>query len=93
VIDPSYIIKRPVLTERTTTAVSDLGTYTFLVDRMARKDEIKAAVESLYGVKVRAVRTSTLKGEIRRLRYGWVKGSETKKAMVRLHEGQTITLF
>ncbi|MBX3365248.1 MAG: 50S ribosomal protein L23 [Phycisphaeraceae bacterium] len=92
-IDSTYVIKKPVLTEKSTAAMNEQGVYTFIVDRRARKDEIKSAVESIYGVRVRDVRTSTLKGEIRRLRYGWVEGTQVKKAMVRLEEGQAIELF
>ncbi len=92
-IDSTYVIKKPVLTERSTQGMNEQGVYTFIVDRRADKNEIKAAVESIYGVKVRDVRTSVLKGEIRRLRYGWVQGTEVKKAMVKLQEGQAIELF
>lgn len=87
-----HVIKKPVLTEKSTSAMED-GVYTFVVDRRASKDEIKDAVERLYGVTVERVRTSVRKGETRRLRYGWVTAGDTKRAMVRLAEGQTIELF
>lgn len=91
-MDRTYIIKRPVLTEKSTAAMQD-NTYTFEVDRRASKDEIKAAVEDLYGVKVLGVRTSVHKARRRRYRYGVVDGKKTKKAMVSLPEGQAIELF
>lgn len=91
-MDRTYIIKRPVLTEKSTAAMQE-NTYTFEVDRRASKDEIKAAVEDLYGVKVLGVRTSVHKARRRRYRYGVVDGKKTKKAMVSLPEGQAIELF
>lgn len=87
------ILKRPVLTEKSTYAMNEQGRYTFLVDRRASKDQIKAAVERLYGVKVVGVNTSTTKGKRRRTRRGWIQETPTKKAVVRLAEGQTIELF
>ncbi len=91
-IDKTYIIKRPVLTEKSTASMQE-NTYTFEVDRRASKDEIKAAVEEIYGVKVLGVRTTVHKARQRRYRYGVVDGKKTKKAMVRLPEGQAIELF
>lgn len=92
-MDATYVIKKPMLTEKSTTAMNEQSRYTFLVDRRATKDEIKGAVESLYGVKVVGVTTQRRKGKERRLRYGWVTEKVTKKATVRLAEGQTIELF
>ena len=92
-MDATYVIKKPILTEKSTEAMNEEGRYTFLVDRRASKTEIKDAVESIYGVKVVGVTTQVRKGKERRLRYGWVTEKVTKKAVVRLAEGQTIDLF
>jgi large subunit ribosomal protein L23 len=92
-MDATYVIKKPMLTEKSTFAMNEEGRYSFLVDRRASKDEIKRAVESLYGVKVVGVTTQNRKGKERRLKYGWVTEKVTKKATVRLAEGQTIELF
>lgn len=92
-MDATYVIKKPILTEKSTTAMNEDGRYSFLVDRRASKTEIKDAVESIYGVKVVGVTTQVRKGRERRLRYGWVTEKVTKKAIVRLAEGQTIDLF
>jgi large subunit ribosomal protein L23 len=92
-MDATYVIKKPILTEKSTTAMNEEARYTFLVDRRASKTEIKSAVESIYGVKVVGVTTQVRKGRERRLRYGWVTEKVTKKATVRLAEGQTIELF
>lgn len=88
-----HVIKKPLLTEKSTNAMNEENTYTFLVDRRASKDEIREAVERLYGVKVQGVRTVNRKGRSRRLRYGWVSMGEHKKAMVRLREGDEIELY
>ncbi|VAX41285.1 LSU ribosomal protein L23p (L23Ae) [hydrothermal vent metagenome] len=92
-MDATYIIKKPMLTEKSTEAMNEQGRFTFLVDRRASKDQIKDAVESIYGVKVVGVNTQVRKGKERRLKYGWVTETKTKKAIVRLAEGQTIDLF
>ncbi|MFG0325837.1 MAG: 50S ribosomal protein L23 [Phycisphaerales bacterium JB037] len=89
---PTYVIRKPVLTEKST-AMAEENTYAFEVDRRSNKDEIKAAIEELYGVRVENVRTLMTKGRRRRLRYGWVNGGKVKKAMVRLAEGESIDLF
>jgi len=88
----AHIIKRPIITEKSTHA-SEASKYTFLVDRLARKDEIKKAVEELYGVKVTKVSTQVRKGGSKRTRYGYVEDKVTKKAVVTLVDGAAIELF
>ncbi|MEL7471954.1 MAG: 50S ribosomal protein L23 [Planctomycetota bacterium] len=90
---PNYVIKKPLLTEKTTNQMNELGHYAFEVDRSATKDDIREAVEAIYGVNVEAVRTQTRKGKVRRYRYGYVHKPPTKKALVRIKEGQVIELF
>jgi len=95
--DPIYIIKKPVLTEKSTAAMHDEGSkgerYTFEVDRRATKTDIKRAVKALYNVEVERVQTRTYKGGGRRLRYGYVSAKTRKTATVRLKEVQSIELF
>lgn len=81
--DPREIIKRPVLTERTTNQMADKK-YTFDVEIHANKSEIKRAVESIFDVKVVKVNTITVKGKPKR--YGKYTGftSKRKKAVVTL---------
>ncbi len=90
---PSTVIKTPIVTERSTATMAEHNRYTFLVDRRADKTTIKHAVESLYGVRVLGVTTQVRKYRERRLKYGYVQQPPTKKAIVRLAEGQTIELF
>lgn len=92
-MDAIYIIKKPLLTEKSTFGMNEASQYTFLVDRRATKTQIKDAVEELYGVKVIGINTQNRKGKVRRMKYGWVKEAPNKKATVRLKEGQTIDLF
>ena len=92
-VDATYIIRRPLVTERTTSQMNESNTYTFAVDRRASKDQIKDAVESLFGVRVLKVRTSTRKNRERRLKYGYVRPAPQKRAFVRLHEDDRIELF
>ncbi|MCL4219840.1 MAG: 50S ribosomal protein L23 [Phycisphaerales bacterium] len=91
-MDHTYLIKKPLLTEKSTVEMES-GRYTFEVDRRASKTEIKEAVEALYGVKVEGVQTHVRKERERRTRFGYVKPSPTKKAIVRLREGDVIELF
>lgn len=90
---PSTVIKKPIVTERSTATMAEDIRFTFLVDRRADKTAIKHAVESLYGVKVLGVTTQVRKSRERRLKYGYVQAPPTKKAVVRLAEGQSIELF
>ena len=92
-VDSIYVIKKPVLTEKSTEAMNEFGRYTFEVDRRATKTDVKEAVEKLYGVEVVGVQTRTLKGKLRRMRYGYVRERVRKTAVVRLKEGQSIELF
>ena len=86
------IVKRPLLTEKGT-ALGEHGQYVFEVARSARKDEIKAAVEELYSVKVVSVNTMVRRSPLRRTKWRYVPHTETKRAIVRLKEGQAIELF
>ena len=85
------IIKAPVITEKSQIAQSE-GKYTFKVDSKANKIEIKEAIEKIFNVKVKAIRTLNVKPKKRRV--GRYTGLTTryKKAIVTLAEGQTIDL-
>jgi large subunit ribosomal protein L23 len=89
----SYVIKKPIVTEKSTMATGEANQYVFLVDRRATKDDIKDAVETLYGVRPIGVTTQMRKGGRRRLKYGWIEPAPSKKATVRLAEGKTIEVI
>ncbi|MCC6227769.1 MAG: 50S ribosomal protein L23 [Phycisphaerales bacterium] len=88
-----YVIKKPLISEKATYGMNEEKRYTFLVDRTATKDDIKAAIEQLYKVRVVGVNTQVRKGKERRLKYGLVVEPTTKKAVVRLHPEDQIELF
>ena len=79
----------PVITEKSTMA-SENNQVVFNVAKSANKTEIKAAVEALFGVKVKAVNTLVRKGKVKRFRGVAGRQSDVKKAVVTLAEGQSI---
>jgi large subunit ribosomal protein L23 len=83
------VIVSPAITEKSTLA-SEQNQVVFNVARTATKPEIKAAVESLFGVKVTAVNTLLRKGKVKRFRGHIGKQSDVKKAYVTLADGQSI---
>ena len=87
------VIKAPLISEKTTFLANVKNAYTFEVDKSADKDQIKAAIEKLYDVKVLAVRTVNVPGKPRRTRAGERTTSEWKKAIVKLHPDHKIDLF
>jgi large subunit ribosomal protein L23 len=80
-----------VITEKST-FVSENNQVIFNVARDASKPEIKAAVEALFGVKVKAVNTMLRKGKVKRFRGIVGKQSDVKKAVVTLVDGQSIDI-
>jgi len=88
-----YIVKHPLITEKNTDAQGESKRYSFLVDVRATKDEVKAAIQELYKVRVVGVNTQVRKGKERRMRYGVTQEPTTKKATVRLHPDDSIEFF
>ena len=83
------VITSPVITEKST-LLSEANQVVFNVPKTATKPEIKAAVESLFGVKVTAVNTLVRKGKVKRFKGRVGRQSDQKKAVVTLAEGQSI---
>ena len=92
-MEAHFVIKRPMVTEKGTYVMNEQGRYTFEVDPRASKNDIQAAVESLYKVKVVKVNTLTRRGKFRRMKFGLTQMSCTKTAIVRLKKGDAIELF
>lgn len=84
-------ITAPVITEKSTLA-SEHNQVIFRVPLSATKPEIKAAVEALFNVKVKAVNTLVSKGKVKNFRGRKGKRPDMKKAMVTLEEGHTIDI-
>lgn len=91
-MDARDVIIRPLITEKSTMMIEE-GKYTFVVAKQASKDEIKAAVESIFNVKVLSVNTVNCIGKTRRMGRNVGKRPDYKKAIVRLAAGETIEFF
>ena len=91
--DAYQVVYRPLVTEKGTHLSEVDNTYTFEVNPLATKQDIKSAVAELWNVRVVAVRTQNRSGKPRRHRmsYGYTK--RWKKAIVQLHEDDRIAFF
>ena len=83
------VILAPVITEKATNITGN-HQYTFRVPLDATKPEVKAAIEGLFAVTVKAVNTSVVKGKTKRFRGIAGRRPDTKKAVVTLAAGQRI---
>jgi len=87
------IIRRPLITEKSTRQKDENRQYVFEVDGNANKIEIQSAVERLFKVKVLEVRTCNVLGKVKRLGRKFGKRADWKKAVVTLKEGDRIEFF
>ena len=85
------VIVSPVVTEKATSA-SEHNQVVFKVRKDATKPQIKAAVEKIFGVKVKSVNTLIRMGKIKRVTGTVGQQSDVKKAVVTLIEGETIDI-
>ena len=93
-IDPHRVLIRPVVSEKSY-ALMENNVYVFVVDPAATKVDVRKAVEEAFKVRVDNVNTLNRKGKVRRNRRTNTVGhrSDTKRAIVTLHEGDSIDLF
>jgi large subunit ribosomal protein L23 len=82
------IIRRPLITEKSTELRDERNIVAFQVDRRANKIEIRRAVEAQFGVKVSEVRVASMHGKVRRQGRYSGRQPDWKKAYVRLAEGE-----
>ena len=87
------VIRRPLITEKTTTLREDGRTLVFEVAPGATKIDIKRAVEKLLGAKVAGVRTALAHGKMKRQGRFVGRRSDWKKAYVKLREGEKLPEF
>src|SRR5262245_56516653 len=87
------VIRRPVLPEKGTALQEKQKTYLFEVDLHANKIEIQAAIEELFGVTVSDVRTSIVKGKVKRFGRMYGRRPNWKKAYVRLQGDEQINIL
>lgn len=87
------VIKKPLITEKTTLQKDNLNVVAFVVDRDANKLQIKEAVSTLFNVQVDDVRTAIAAGKVKRAGRFMGKRSNWKKAYVTLKGGSSIDFF
>ena len=87
------VIRRPIITEKSTVIREDGRTLVFEVLRDANKIDVKRAVETLLGTKVESVRTSIFHGKVKRQGRYAGRRSDWKKAYVKLREGEKLPEF
>ncbi len=87
------IIKRPLITEKTSIQKELHNQLTFEVDRRANRIEIAQAIESLFNVRVAAVKTMQVTGKTKRRGRTTGKRRDWKKAVVKLMPGERIDFF
>ena len=92
-MEATTVIKKPLVTEKTTFAAGADNRYSFLVDKRADKGQIKRAIEDIYSVRVLSVATQVRKGQLKRNRMGWFRAGSQKRAVVKLHAEDRIELF
>ncbi len=84
------VLLSPIVSEKSVNAAENNNQFVFQVARDATKPEIKAAVELLFEVDVEKVQVLNVKGKRKRFGQRMGKRADTRKAYVRLKEGQDI---
>jgi large subunit ribosomal protein L23 len=92
IADPRDIIVAPVISEKSY-GLLDQNWYTFLVHPDANKTQIKIAIQQIYNVRVLTVNTANREGKRKRTRTGFGQRKATRRAMVKLAEGDRIEAF
>ncbi|MBM3779407.1 MAG: 50S ribosomal protein L23 [Acidimicrobiia bacterium] len=92
-VKQTEIIRRPIITEKTTVMREEGLTLVFEVARHANKIDVKRAVERLLGSKVASVRTALAHGKVKRQGRFEGRRSDWKKAYVRLRAGEKLPEF
>ena len=92
IADPRDIIIAPVVSEKSYSELNK-NWYTFLVRPDANKTAIKIAIQQIFNVRVETVNTLNRQGKRKRTRTGWGKRKDTKRALVKLVDGDRIEEF
>lgn len=91
-MDIRNIVKKPIVTEKASIAKEKENKYTFVVDKDANKYQIKQAIEEMFNVKVVSVHTANFGGKAKRMGMHEGRKSDWKKAIIKLKDGQEISL-
>lgn len=92
-LEPYQVILRPLVTEKGFHKAERYNQYSFEVNRLASKDDIRQAVEELFDVKVVRVNTQNRKGKPRRTKFRIGRTKAWKKAIVTLDSEHRIDFF
>ncbi|MEO8379623.1 MAG: 50S ribosomal protein L23 [Acidobacteriota bacterium] len=92
-MNANQIIRRPLVTEKSTTLREEGNVIAFEVDTNANKIEVKKAVEELFKVKVEEVRIFNVRGKMKRMGRWVGKRRDWRKAYVRLKDGEKAPEF
>ena len=92
-LEPHQILVRPLVTEKGMRIANEANQYSFEVNKLATKSDVKRAVEDLFDVKVVKVRTQSRKGKPRRYRFRFGRTKSWKKAVVTLDDEHRIDFF
>ena len=87
------IIRRPLVTEKSSLQKESFNQYSFEVDQTANRMQIRDAVEEIFKVRVAEVRTMRIKGKVKRRGRFLGKRRDWKKAIVTLMPGERIEFF
>jgi len=93
ILEPHQVVLRPMVTEKGVHRSSRQNQYTFEVNPLADKDDIRKAVEALFNVRVVKVRTQNRIGKPRRYRFKFGRTNAWKKALVTLDAEHRIDFF
>jgi large subunit ribosomal protein L23 len=91
--NPRDVILKPVVSEKSYDLIQFNNTYTFIVDKRSNKTEVRQAVEDIFDVTVVGVNTINRKGKVKRTGWTYGKRADTKRALVRLADGDSIDIF
>lgn len=87
------MIIKPLVTEKGVHRSTRHNAYSFEVNKLATKEDVRSAVEKLFDVKVLKVATQNRKGKTRRTKFRLGKTADWKKAVVTLHDDNRIDFF
>lgn len=90
---PQEVLIRPLITEQSSILQAEQNKYTFEVHRDATKIDIRNAVEEMFDVSVKSVRTMNCLGKERRVGRSTGRRRDWKKAIVTLDEGEMIDMY
>ncbi|HWT77479.1 MAG TPA: 50S ribosomal protein L23 [Candidatus Methylomirabilis sp.] len=90
---PHQVVLRPLLTEKGTRLKEEGNQYLFRVAKTANKVEIRQAIEQIFKVTVLEVRTTRVRGKVKRMGRFQGRRPDWKKAVATLKEGDSIELY